>query len=334
MPPSVAVPGFGDFKNEVPLNIGEIDTLIRWADAGAPFGSGNEADYSEAVKRSWPFGQPDLIVEPEQPIDVSGTAGIECRCFAVRTRLSEPKSVSVIDVIPGDGRVVYYVRVFADLNTVTQRSSAVSESPFDCGTMPDDDSRISLGEWGPELPPSRLPAGLGRMLPAKAMVVVEIRYQKIGIGVADRTKVGLYFQPARQYVHTKAVSNKRLMIPAGDWDYRADALWTIDRDVTALSISPHMHRLGAEMRVIATLPDGTRRNLVWVRDYDQSRQKAYMFKEPVHLPKGSRVDVTAHFDNSDRNVGQPHSPPQVVRWGTTGHDEMLVAFLEYVDGSL
>ena len=113
-----------------------------------------------------------------------------------------------------------------------------------------------------------------------------------------------------------------------------DAGWTTTEDITILTIAPHMHRLGTEMRISATIPSRISETLLWVRGYDEDRQKAYTFTTPKILPKGSRIDVTGYYNNSDSNTKLTFVPPQVVRWGPSAAHEMLTAFLEYVDGVL
>jgi hypothetical protein len=72
----------------------------------------------------------------------------------------------------------------------------------------------------------------------------------------------------------------------------------------------------------AVLPDGSTKGLLWIKDWDFSWQDSYFYKTPLRLPKGTKVDVTLVYDNSDRNPRNPTSPPQRVRWGRESFDEM------------
>jgi hypothetical protein len=94
---------------------------------------------------------------------------------------------------------------------------------------------------------------------------------------------------------------------------------------------PHMHLLGAEMRVTATFPDGSAKDLVWARPYDFNWQTSYRFKERVPLPKGTRIDVVAYYNNSESNPKNPNKPLKEVRWGEGTTEEMLVAFIGFID---
>ena len=54
----------------------------------------------------------------------------------------------------------------------------------------------------------------------------------------------------------------------------------------------------------------------------------YYFKRPLAIPRGTRLVLTARFDNSAKNRFNP-APTEAVRWGDPTYDEMMVAFVEY-----
>jgi hypothetical protein len=72
----------------------------------------------------------------------------------------------------------------------------------------------------------------------------------------------------------------------------------------------------------ATLPDGSTRGLLWIKNWDFAWQDSYFFKTPFVLPAGTRIDTTISYDNSDRNPRNPSSPPVRVKWGRESFDEM------------
>ena len=120
-----------------------------------------------------------------------------------------------------------------------------------------------------------------------------------------------------------------MRIPANDNHSEVTASLTLPRDVQAVTITPHMHLLGREMKVTATLPDGKVMPLVHVPSWDFNWQTTYTFKEPIHLPRGSKVEMEARFDNSTNNAANPHSPPRLVTFGEQTSDEMCMAFLTF-----
>jgi len=89
-----------------------------------------------------------------------------------------------------------------------------------------------------------------------------------------------------------------------------------------LAVYPHAHYLGKLLEGYATLPDGTRKTLIRIPDWDLSWQGVYHFTEPVTLPRGSVISMRFHYDNSAANVRNPNMPPKRVRGGSRANDEM------------
>ena len=59
-----------------------------------------------------------------------------------------------------------------------------------------------------------------------------------------------------------------------------------------------MHVRGKDMTYIAHYPDGTAETLLSVPKYDFNWQITYELAKPKLLPKGTKLEVIAHFDNS------------------------------------
>ncbi len=94
----------------------------------------------------------------------------------------------------------------------------------------------------------------------------------------------------------------------------------VDADV--LAVYPHAHYLGHLLEGYATLPDGTRKWLIRIPDWDLNWQAVYRYREPVFLPKGSVMSMRYHYDNSTANPRNPNNPPKRVRAGNQATDEM------------
>jgi hypothetical protein len=63
-------------------------------------------------------------------------------------------------------------------------------------------------------------------------------------------------------------------------------------------------------------------------NYNFSWQTSYRLKIPKAVPRGSRIEVTAYFDNSSRNKFNP-DPGRDVRYGEPTYDEMMNGYVEY-----
>jgi hypothetical protein len=185
--------------------------------------------------------------------------------------------------------------------------------------------------WNAGHEPAHLPKGVGIRVPARADVVIQVHYHPTGKPEVDRTRLGLYFArgPIKQAVHWNQVSNSEFRLPPGDANIEVEGSWFVPAHVEALAISPHMHLLGRDMRMSVTYPDGRTFDLIHIPDWDPSWQNTYYFQQPIPLPKGSVVKMTAHFDNS-AHPRNPSRPPRLVTWGHGVDDEMCDGFIAVV----
>jgi hypothetical protein len=178
------------------------------------------------------------------------------------------------------------------------------------------------------------PLGLAKKVPAGSSIVLQVHYSRSGKAEKDRSSIGLIFakQPPNQSVSTRAIVNYYFQIPPGADNHEVTGCYTVNEPVHLLSLMPHMHVRGKDMTVRAFYPDGRSETLLSVPRYSFSWQTNYYFKRAVAIPKGTRLEVTAHFDNSPKNKHNPDAS-KAVRFGDPTYDEMMMAFLDFtVDG--
>jgi hypothetical protein len=84
---------------------------------------------------------------------------------------------------------------------------------------------------------------------------------------------------------------------------------------------PHTHVRGKRWIYEATYPDGRTETILSVPNYDFNWQTDYVFKQPLRLPKGTKVRSTAWYDNSASNRSNP-DPKTDVHWGDQTWEEM------------
>ena len=145
----------------------------------------------------------------------------------------------------------------------------------------------------------------------------------------DRTKVGVYFakKPVREKFSAIPVAGLFWGIPPGAKDYKVESAWKLRDDVTLYRMVPHMHLLGKDIELTATLPGGKPETLIRIPEWDFNWQEQYELKEPMRLPRGTVLRVRATYDNSADNPNNPTSPPKVVRLGEQTTDEMCFVVL-------
>lgn len=337
MPPWKAAPGFGRFANPRTMPQEDIDLIARWVELGCPEGDPQHLPPPRKFRDGWRLGEPDLVLQPAEEYTVSADGSDEYRCFVIPTDFDRDRFVVAMEVLPGNASVVHHVIVFLDQKGEAARLADKDPAPgyVTSGGFPGFVPDGNLGGWAPGNTADRLPSGMARVLPKGADVVMQVHYHKTGKVEKDRTRIGLHFarEPVNRAVHALAVLPPDgplggMRIPAGAENHEVQTSLVMPIDMIGLAVIPHMHLLGKDMKVTATLPDGRVQPLVWVRHWDFNWQESYEFAEPIALPRGTRINLAAHFDNSEKNPYNPHRPPQEVRWGEETTDEMCIAFLQ------
>ena len=138
--------------------------------------------------------------------------------------------------------------------------------------------------------------------------------------------------PARTPM-TVRMGSKLIDIPAGKRDHIVTDTYELPVPVALLSVYPHAHYLASEMLVTATLPGGSEKRLLHIRDWSFHWQQDYRFVTPIALPRGTRLTMRYTYDNSADNPDNPASPPVRVRAGPKSTDEMAELGLQLLTTS-
>jgi hypothetical protein len=333
MPPWKPEPGYGDFKDERRLTNGEIALIAKWADGGASEGDPAELPPLPKFPDGWRLGEPDAVFQMPQPFEVPATGPDVYRCFVIPTKFTEDRWVVGIEYRPGNRRVVHHANTFIDTGTGQARKLEGKDGKPGYASFgaPGAPVRGVLGGWAPGASPLTMPAGIGRKVPRGSDLILMIHYHPTGKPETDQTSFALYF--AKDKVWPLAGLDLRVLpisIPAGEKRFRLHDSYTLPAAVEVFRITPHMHLLGREMKVTATLPDGTVKPMIWIKDWDFNWQGAYTYKDRVALPKGTKLEMEAFFDNSADNPQNPNDPPKRVISGISSTDEMCECVLHAV----
>jgi hypothetical protein len=235
--------------------------------------------------------------------------------------------------------------IFTKVNGINRVSMAAPVIDDGCakisadGALDRNDNKTDLinilGGLAPGKGPDVFPEGMALKVPAGALLVFQMHYANFtGKPQKDRSSIGLIFakKPPERRIYPVPISNYLFKIPAAADNHKVTACYTAREDIHVFRLSPHMHLRGKDMEVRAQYPDGAAEILLSVPGYNFSWQTAYQTKRPLAIPKGSRIMVTAHFDNSAGNKYNP-DPGAVLRWGDATRDEMMSCIVYYyVDG--
>lgn len=333
MPPWKPEPGHGDFKHERRLSDEQIALIGEWVASGAPLGEMKDMPPTKQFPDDWALGKPDFIVEMPQEYEIGPTGEDEYRHFVIPTHFDEDKYIQAIDVEPGNRKTVHHVIIYLDTSGTARRLDAQDPKPgYEAFGWPGFMPAGTLGGWAPGFSPAVLPKATGHLLPKGADIVLQVHYYRTGKTERDRSKVGLYFtkEPNPTPVFHNIAINAWFRIPPGAERHEVKAAWQAQLDTTLIGITPHMHLLGKEMKVTATFPDGKQQSLIWIKNWDFNWQDTYHYKEPIKIPKGTRIEVVAYYDNSSKNPRNPSNPPKPVGWGEKTTDEMCIAFFHFL----
>lgn len=338
MPPWKAIPADVKFRDEAYLSEADIKLLSDWADAGAPRGDAKKEPPTPKFLQGWANGEPDMIWEMpyEHPIPAEGND--EYWNFVYSPDIKEPTWISGIDVEPGNKNIVHHVIVFTDKNNQGKKLAkgergdgklAYKTSGGGVGFNPDG----ALGGWAPGAHGHLLPSDAGFLLEPGTDVIIQVHYNKSGKPEKDRTKIAVYTNKSKpkHVVDLAFIPNPFIAIRPG----LANQKFAQDIPLPAqirgqkvnfrlYNIMPHMHLLGKEMKVTATLPSGEQRVLIDLKDWDFNWQLIYTPIKPIDLPGGTKLKIEAVYDNSSDNPFQPNDPPKFVRWGEETTDEMML----------
>ena len=314
MPPWSADPAHGTFKNDPRLAQKDIDTITAWVDAGAP--KGNDRDMPAAPKyaEGWTIGTPDAVFTMTEPFHVPADGTIPYQYIRIPTNLTEDKWIQAIEFRPGDRRVVHHIIASAQPAGGNARDERTP-------------GRTGLGGITPNKPGVVFEPGVARLLRANSEIILQRHYTTIGEATADRTSVAVIYakQPPTKVFAGGNVLNVRFEIPPNTANHPVTASRTFTEDTTLVAMMPHMHVRGKSMRYDVTYPDGRKETLLNVPKYDFNWQHTYDLAEPKVLPKGTKLDITATFDNSTNNIYNP-DPNATVRWGDQTWEEMMIGF--------
>ena len=369
MPPWKADPHFGSWSNDATLNEREISIIKAWVDGAKLEGDSREMPPLPQFPDGWKIGKPDAVITiPPQRIDSAETDHYVY--VTVPTNFTEDKWVVAAELRPGNRQIVHHAHVFvvepeAPAKTAEQSQPdpvadyakwlivhegtlewmrpeapvindgcAVDDNALLPGQRKSDLSSL-ISSYLPGRAPDVYPEGTARKVPAGSKISFQIHYHYSlvdGKPVFDETSVGLIFakSPPRQIARRIDLSNMMFRIPAGAVDQEVTECHTFDKDMYITSLTPHMHLRGKSMQMSVVYPDGRRETLLEVPHYDFNWQITYRAAKPIFVPKGTRLMINAHFDNSANNPMNP-DPKRTVRWGAASETEMMDGWVEYVD---
>ncbi len=324
MPPWHADPAHGEWKNDRRLPDADVKKIVAWVDAGAPEGDPKDLPPPEKFTDGWNIhssennGSPDVVFKIPKEYTVKAKGEVPYQYFVVPTGFTEDKWVQAAEARPGNRAVVHHIIVF--IQEPEQAGLGQGGSLWKthlCGTAP--------GEEADAFPP-----GTAKRIRAGSKLIFQMHYTPSGKEERDQSSVGIVFagEPVRHEMRIQGVMTQRFNIPAGASAHEVQSSYTFKEDSTLWALMPHMHVRGKDFRYEIVYPDGRRDVALNVPRWDFNWQHNYIFKQPLKVPSGTRLECTAHYDNSAANKANP-DPTKDVRWGDQTWEEMMIGFVSF-----
>ena len=327
--------GVQEFANDRSLSDAELDTVVRWVDAGAP--KGDMKDMPKPVE--WPseqvwnyakeFGQPDLIV---RSTDWTQKAGANDAWWkpVVPTGLTEPRWVRALEIRPTTvkGRKITHHAIARLQQTETDD---LASNPLDANgnPLPGTFMEWAVGKEGEKMRP-----GSGKLMLPGSKIVWDIHYSNGGEEITDAVELGVYFYPKgqepkfRQVLHLMGATNAGGVDLPPNTVKATEGYFVLRENGRVESFQPHMHLRGKAMSMEAILPNGQIQVLSHVADFNFNWHNTYVYAETAAplLPKGTILKITGWHDNTTANKANP-DPNVWVGYGDRTVDEMAHAWV-------
>jgi tetratricopeptide (TPR) repeat protein len=320
-----SIPG-AEFAGSRRLPDHEIDLLQRWAAGGAPEGSPADLPPAPRFADGWQLGTPDLVVGTAEPIVVKPGGPDTLRNVVIPVPGGAARWVRGFEFRPDNMRVVHHANVRIDrTRTARALDSTDGEPGFD--------GRLSAGSefpdgqflgWTPGQLPPLVDGDSAWRLDPDSDLVVQLHLRPTDRLERVQIRIGFFFA-VRPPTHTPVMlrlGKQDIDIAAGASDHRTEDSYRLPVDARLLAIQPHAHYRAREVSASATLPDGRRRPLIHIADWDFDWQDQYRYASPILLPAGTVLTMIFRYDNSAGNPRNPDFPPRRVRWGQDSSDEM------------
>lgn len=302
------------FTNERGLDPAERRLVADWVRAGTPAGDPAKAPPAPAPAPEWELGTPDLVVTALGSDTLPADGFVDYRYVILPHVFLAETWVSGVEIKPSNPGTVHHCNL-----AYMAVGDPVDDSNFITGRVPGGTAMV-------------LDEGLGFRIPANSVLVLQIHYTTTGKPETNRMRVGLTYPRVRidrELKHLQVTTSK-FEIPPGAPSHPVTASRTLPCDGFAVGMFAHMHLRGRDMTFTARPADAAPETLLVIPNYHYAWQQNYRFTPGTkRFPKGTKIEVTAHFDNSAFNPFNP-DPTVAVPYGPQTIHEMMFGFFFYV----
>jgi mono/diheme cytochrome c family protein len=316
MPPWHAAPEF-EFENRRALTDEERETVLAWLrSTDHPRGDNRDAPAPLPSAGAWRIGEPDrVLLTGEHKIPATGDVPYQYALLPVL--FAQDTWVQGVEIKADNPRVMHHCNL-----AYFRTGETFGAGNFITGQVPGGEA-MTLAD------------GVAYKLPAGSVLGLQIHYVTTGKPERCKISVGLRYPrvPVDKQLHHLLLVTTRYAIPPNAPAYPVTTNRQLPCDAIGVGMFAHMHLRGKDMTFKATYPDGAEETLLIIANYSFAWQQPYRWAPGAKkLPKGTRIDCLAHYDNSAFNPFNP-DPSATVHDGPQTTDEMMDGFLFYVDAN-
>ena len=313
MPPWFASDDYGPFVNRRGLSDEERATVIDWVRLGTPPGDLKKVPApTKAPQSKWQIGAPDLVLQSGE-LELPATGDIPYQYAILSHVFLADTWIQGAQILPDNPRVLHHGNMgYGNL------AEGFNEENFITGAVPG-------GE------PMDLDPGIAYCIPKGSVLALQLHFVATGKPEKCRISVGLRYprEVVQKRLRSIQLTDHKFAIPPGAPAYKVAASRVLDSDIFGVGLFSHMHLRGKDMTFTAHLPDGKEDTLLIIPNYNFSWQLPYRWETgKMLLPKGTRLECVAHYDNSQFNPYNP-DPLATVRNGPQTYQEMMYGFFFY-----
>jgi hypothetical protein len=333
--------GIQEFKGDLSLRDNDIDTIVAWADAGAP--RGNPADMPPqrqfADGDEWAIGKPDLVVRfPKYKVAASGPDQFP-DVFAP-TGLTEDRYIKAIQTRPVDlnsRRVVHHAITFMLSGNTDGAAAANVDS--------DGANSEFLVEYASGKAPEVYPERSGVLLKAGSKLQLQNHLHSVGEAIDSEVEVGFLLYPkgvVPTYIRYSTHHGDPQPNPSDSLDIPPGAVARVDgytlhtKPGKIIAWQPHMHIRGKYQCLELIYPGNPsnvmKRETINCANWDYNWHSVYNYQDDVAplVPAGTVIHIISWHDNSSANRNNP-DPQNWVGYGDRTIDEMGFSWIGWVD---
>ncbi len=340
MPPWKADPTYQTFRNEKKLEQSEIDLIQKWIGTGMIKGKKSKSAQIKTVPEE--LIKPDLVLPMLSNYQLSDKAEEDFRFFVIPSNLIKDTQISAIEFVPGNRRQVHHSRIMVDSTQKIRGIDGMSELDpkiKEFQTIPLADE--FLYGWVPGNTKIFFPSGTAKKLNKGSDLILNIHYSPSSRLQQDKSVINLYYAKSSVTREVKTLTLRENDIRNQPFFIEAERMPTfhisypITKDISLISVMPHMHFIGKSFLAYAITPGGEKIPLIKIDNWDFNWQTTYQFKKLLKIPAGSRIIVEAKFDNTSENPANPNNPAKDIGYGWNSTSEMcnlVIYFVDYKEG--